>query len=158
MRRRLDPYGLVVKNGTWYLVAASGPGRPVPRTYRVSNVLDLQPTDEAFQRLPGFDLTQFWRNQLADFDSRRITGTARLRVAPQLVARLDDIGTVQLRAAVAAGRIDESGWTLAELPIESPAWAATQLVGYGSDIEVVTPVEVRAAMRELAASVLARHH
>src|SRR5262249_49393532 len=45
--RRLNPLGLVLKAGTWYLVADSG-GQM--RTYRVSNIVELTPTDERFTR------------------------------------------------------------------------------------------------------------
>src|ERR1019366_8951940 len=157
VRRRLDPYGLVVKNGTWYLVAAAGLARSRVRTYRVSNILDRKSTEETFERRPGFDLPQFWRRQLADFDRQRFTGTARIRLSPELVARLDDLGDAALRAAVASGALDAAGWTIAELPIESPAHAAGQLVRHGGDLEVLAPATVRAAMRDLARSVLARH-
>lgn len=155
VRRLLDPYALVVKNGIWYLVAAHG--RAAPRTYRVSNVLELQVTTDRFERRAGFDLARHWREHLDEFDRRRVTGTARIRVSPALVARLEDVGTATLRAAVAAGRSDGRGWTVADYPVESPAWTATQLVGYGGDLEVIEPEPVRAAVRELARAVLARH-
>lgn len=155
VRRQLDPYGLVVKNGAWYLVAAHR-ARTGLRTYRVSNILDLQTTDETFERRPGFDLPQFWRSHLADFDRSRITSTARLRLAPELVARLRDVGDAALRSAAEAGTVDDTGWTVVDYPLESPGWAATQLIRYGGDIEVLEPPEVRDALRRLAESVLDR--
>jgi predicted DNA-binding transcriptional regulator YafY len=111
VRRLLDPYGLVVKNGVWYLVAA-GPARSRLRTYRVSNVLDLQPTEETFERQPGFDLAQFWHRHLADFDRRRFAGTAQIRLSPTLVARLNDLGDAALQSAAASGQLDGAGWTV----------------------------------------------
>src|SRR5215471_6213284 len=39
--RTVEPLGLVVKAGEWYLVAAAGKDR-APRTYRLSNVLGLK--------------------------------------------------------------------------------------------------------------------
>lgn len=158
VRRFLDPYGLVVKNGTWYLVAAADPAQSVLRTYRVSNVLDLQPTEERFERRPGLDLAQFWHQHLADFDRRRFTDTALIRLSPALMARLDDLGDAALQAAAASGHVDNMGWTVTELPIESPSYAASQLIQYGGDIEVLAPVAMRAAMGDLARLVLERHH
>lgn len=156
VRRLLDPYGLVVKNGTWYLVAARE-GRDGWRTYRVSNILHLQPAGETFARRPGFDLPRFWRSSLAGFDRRRITGHARLRIAPGLVARLGDVADAALRTAVRGGTVDGRGWTVADYAIESPGWAAAQLIRYGGDIEILDPPEVRAALRRLAQAVLNRH-
>ena len=43
VNRRLEPYGLVLKAGRWYLVAAPG-----PRTYRVDKILDLAVLEESF--------------------------------------------------------------------------------------------------------------
>ena len=154
--RILEPYGLVVKNGVWYLVAAPAE-REGWRTYRVSNVLDLRILGETFAREPGFDLARFWADSLADFDRRRITGTARLRIAPGLVARLEDVADAALRTAASSGTVDGDGWTVTDYSIESPGWAATQLIRYGGDIEILGPPEVRAALRCLARAVLDRH-
>ena len=49
--RRLEPYGLVLKAGRWYVVA--GPG---PRTYRVDQILELAAPDEEFDPPDDFDL------------------------------------------------------------------------------------------------------
>jgi predicted DNA-binding transcriptional regulator YafY len=42
----------VLKGGAWYLVAQIG---EQPRTYRVSNILDLSVTEERFERPTDFD-------------------------------------------------------------------------------------------------------
>lgn len=62
-----------------------------------------------------------------------------------------------LRAAAEAGQVEDSGWTIADLPMESPGWAATRLIGYGGDIEIVEPDELRSAIRAVATAVLDRH-
>ena len=49
--RRLEPYGLVLKAGRWYVVA--GPG---PRTYRVDKILELTLGEGEFELPPDFDL------------------------------------------------------------------------------------------------------
>ena len=83
----------------------------------MSNILDLQPTDETFARPANFDLEAFWLEHLRDFHRRRITGTARLRLSPSLMARLGDVADTVLRAAARAGRLDDTGWTIVELPV-----------------------------------------
>jgi predicted DNA-binding transcriptional regulator YafY len=162
VRRTLDPHGLVVKNGVWYLVAAdrtrSVSDTPPPlRTYRVSNVLDLRVEDVTFDRVPSFDLAGFWQHQLADFDRRRITATAHLRVAPGLVEQLPDLSDSGLADALRHGSRDQQGWVLAELPIESAAKGAVQLIGYGGDVEVISPPELRTALIALADAVLKQY-
>lgn len=157
VHRLLDPYGLVVKNGTWYLVAAGGSRHAQPRTYRVSNILDLKPAGSTFARPAGFDLAAFWREHLADFDQRRLTGTATVRISPALTESLSDHADTALQAAAAAGHVDDAGWTVAELPIESPRRAATHLIRYGGDIQILSPPQARDEIRALAAAVLEQH-
>jgi predicted DNA-binding transcriptional regulator YafY len=157
VRRLLDPYGLVLKNGTWYLVAAGGRGRASARTYRVGNIRKLQVSDETSTRPPDFDLAAFWAKHLLDFERRRIAGTARLRISPTLATRLPDVGDAALRAAAQAGVVDDAGWTVLELPIETPQWAAAQLIRYGKDIEVLEPAELRRSLHSLAQSVVDRY-
>lgn len=161
VRRLLDPYGLVVKNGTWYLVAAdrtrTRAGFPRLRTYRVSNVLELTELDETFVPDPSFELAEYWREQLADFDQRRFTAAATIRVSHSLRARLDDFGDRALSAAVAAGTEDGDGWTVATLPIESSGNGAAHLIRYGADVEVLEPADLRAELLGLAEGVVRRY-
>ena len=53
VERLLDPLGLVLKAGTWYLVAAH---RQVPRTYRVSRIGQASVVDRPAWRPDDFDL------------------------------------------------------------------------------------------------------
>jgi predicted DNA-binding transcriptional regulator YafY/dihydrofolate reductase len=84
VRRLLDPLGLVVKNGLWYLVAADRTGKRAAagsfRVYRVSNILELEVLDAVFERPEPFDLADFWRDRLAEFDAARLSGQHAARV------------------------------------------------------------------------------
>jgi predicted DNA-binding transcriptional regulator YafY len=161
VRRLLEPHGLVVKNGTWYLAAAdrtrTRTRTPPLRTYRVSNILDLTPLDETFERSSSFDLAAFWREQLADFDRRRFVDVATLRLSPTLVARLPDLADRSLSDAMSSGTSDEQGWTVVRLPIESAGNAAAHLIRYGADVEVLAPAELRTELLTLAEAVVQRY-
>ncbi|MEU9487476.1 WYL domain-containing protein [Streptomyces decoyicus] len=80
VRRRLRPYGLVLKSGIWYLVAAA---ESRIATYRVTQVLDAVLSDERFDRPQDFGLDAYWSSYLDDFQTRRYTGTATIRLSPQ---------------------------------------------------------------------------
>ena len=60
--RRLEPYGLVLKAGRWYLVAG-----PRPRTYRVDQILALHERDEECAIPAGFSLAAYWQSYTAEF-------------------------------------------------------------------------------------------
>ena len=140
VERRLAPYGLVLKSGSWYVVADPGGG---PRTYRVSNILRLTPSTDTFERPAGFELATFWVEHLAEFDRRRFTGVAVLRLSPDLVRRLPDLSDSSLLRAAAGAVPGADGWTRVELDIEHVHQAAQQLLPYGAGLEVLSPASLR---------------
>lgn len=155
VERRLAPYGLVLKGGGWYLVAAYGEAEA--RVYRVANILQITPAEERFSRPVEFDLSAHWRRHLDEFESRRFTGSAVVRVSPALAGRLRDLSDPTLRTAVEAAPPGPDGWYVAELPTESEGQAARQLIRYGADLEVLAPPSLRAAVRDLAREVAAMY-
>lgn len=149
--RVLEPYGLVLKNGNWYVVAATAGGI---RTYRVSNILRLTPTGEGFERPEGFQLAGHWRDHLDQFEQRRFTGSALVRLSPGLVARLADVSFPVLVRAVAGVVPGPDGSITTEVPIESIGNAASQFIRYGTELEILEPPELRAELARVARTVL----
>ncbi|MCX4748002.1 YafY family transcriptional regulator [Kitasatospora sp. NBC_01287] len=153
VERRLEPYGLVLKAGRWYLVAAAGGG--TARTYRVDQIMELRPLDEQFEPPAGFDLAAHWRNRLADFHARLHTAEAVVRLSPRGAARVRELlGHAVDRAVVDGGVVDADGWTRAAVPIESLDHAHGEFLKLGIDVEVLEPLDLRARLaatvRELA--------
>ncbi|MER5945556.1 WYL domain-containing protein [Streptomyces sp. NPDC001904] len=138
VERTLEPYGLVLKAGRWYVVASAGSGPP--RTYRVDQILEVQVTDEEFMAPEGFDLAAYWRTYQDDFHHRLHSGDAVVRLAPGAADRLTGPAA---RAARATGRTESDGWTRAVLPIESIGHAHDDFLRLGSAIEVLEPVQLR---------------
>lgn len=150
VERVLEPYGLVLKSGTWYVV--SGAGAAGFRTYRVSNVLSLTPTEGVFERQAGFDLATHWQAHLDDFEARRFTDTAVVRISPALARRLSDLSATLLLKAIADTNAmpDDSGWLTVDVPIESIGNAAEQLIRYGAGLEVVSPMALRERLLDMS--------
>ncbi|MGP3912357.1 helix-turn-helix transcriptional regulator [Nonomuraea sp. 10N515B] len=142
VERRLDPYGLVVKAGRWYLVARAGED---VRTYRVSQILDLHPLEEGFTRPEGFDLAAYWQEYLAAFEAGLRWGEAVVRLSPRGLERLANLMTPGVVAAAreSAGPPDEEGWTRVTVPIESIEHALGEFLRLGVDAEVLAPGELR---------------
>ncbi|MEV4576734.1 YafY family protein [Nonomuraea jabiensis] len=156
VERRLDPYGLVVKAGRWYLVARAGED---VRTYRVSQILDLHPLPEGFTRPDGFDLAAYWQGYLAEFEARLRRGEAVLRLSPRGVERVPDLMTPGVVAAArqSAQPPDEEGWTRVTVPIESIEHALAEFLRLGTDVEVLAPAELRERMAATATELAARY-
>jgi predicted DNA-binding transcriptional regulator YafY len=146
VERLLEPHGLVLKNGSWYVVAATPRGL---RTYRVSNILELTPTEDTFERDPDFNLTRFWQNHLEGFDRIRYTDEAVVRVSARLAARMYDVSFPTLVKAVAAAEPEADGSVVVAIPIESVANAAASLSRFGAEVEVLAPAELRAELAGL---------
>lgn len=144
--RTVDPLGLVLKAGRWYLVAAN----KRISTYRVSQIRTLTVLDEDFARPAGFDLAAYWETYLADFDARRHVDKATVRISPELRERLTDTVEPSFHRAVeeSASPPDAQGWVTAEVPIEKPDHAHRLFLGFGADIEVLAPPSLRTRIKE----------
>lgn len=149
--RVIHPYGLVLKGGSWYLVAAPPDGDP--RTYRVSRILTVEAQAGHFRRPDGFELAAFWRDYAKEFRERMYTGEAVIKLAPgkdDLLAYT--MGTDVVSAALAAaGEPDPEGWRTLRVPVESVTHARWLLLRMGADVEVLQPPELRALMAETVA-------
>jgi predicted DNA-binding transcriptional regulator YafY len=136
--RRLEPYGLVLKAGRWYVVA--GPG---PRTYRVDQILEITVREEEFAAPEDFDLAAYWRSYQEDFHARLHRDEAVVRLAPG--SRL----TGAAAAALAETGVEEpDGRVRAVLPIESLDNAHRMFLAMGADVEVLDPPELRERLAE----------
>ncbi|MEV7203392.1 helix-turn-helix transcriptional regulator [Streptomyces griseoluteus] len=157
--RLLQPYGLVLKAGVWYVVGRvpDGPGGPW-RTFRVDRVTALSPTGgEPFVRDPGFDLTEYWRANAEAFARTLLRTAATLRLTGRGLARLpavaDPAGVAE--ALASASGPDADGRVTVELPVESEEVAFAQLSELGADMEVLAPAGLRERFRAHARALAA---
>ncbi|MEU9836323.1 WYL domain-containing protein [Streptosporangium sp. NPDC048047] len=153
VERRLAPYGLVLKAGRWYVVAAADPGAE-PRTYRVDQILELTVLEEECSPPEGFDLAAHWRRHQEDFHARLHRGEAVVRLSPRGAAGLDGAAA---RALAATGAAEPDGWIRATLPIESLDHAHRTFLALGADAEVLGPPELRARLAETSRALAARY-
>lgn len=146
--RVLEPLGLVLKGGIWYVVAQR---EAVVRTYRLSNILALILTEERFERPEDFDLPAHWEEATGQFEKDVYVGTAVVRASESGRKRLLEISQT-VRTAVEAAEIspDADGWAVLSIPIEEVGWAAREMTKIGCEIEVIEPPELRARMAETA--------
>jgi predicted DNA-binding transcriptional regulator YafY len=149
--RTLDPHGIVLKAGRWYLVARSD-GRF--RTYRVNQILGLTLLGERFDRDTEFELAGYWDSYLTEFRARLYQGEATVRLSRHGRERLyTQTSPVVIRAIEAsAGPPDEHGWVTAVVPTESLQHAQGEFLRLGTEVEVLAPAALRELMRDTAHS------
>jgi predicted DNA-binding transcriptional regulator YafY len=153
--RRLDPLGLVLKAGVWYVVALA---EGQPRTYRVSRVRRARTIDERVERPPGFDLAAFWAESSAAYEREAARVDVTVRADPE---RLDHLRTaVGSHAVAAAERIaaaDPDGWIRMRLRLDWPDEVPARLLAAGASIEVLDPPEIRDRLARIARRVADRY-
>ncbi|MFD8382771.1 helix-turn-helix transcriptional regulator [Streptomyces sp. NPDC059679] len=166
VERALEPYGLVLKAGVWYLAARVGGGDF--RVYRVDRFTAVSPTaaDEGrldrhgrFDRLADFDLPGFWEERAAQFVRSLLREKVVLRLTGEGARRLPFVtdrtaGQEAVAAAGAAGDPDGpdgQGRITVTLPVESLDVAYEQLLALGPEAEVLAPPELRRRFAAAAA-------
>jgi len=156
VRRRVEPLGLVMKAGVFYLVAQH---RGRPKSYRVSKIQRAQLRAEPFERPAEFELSVFWAESIRAFDAALLRYACRVRVSARGFASLPAvIPNEALRAQLAAARpANPDGTRLLDLRLESEAVAAGQLIALGDEVEVLAPRALRARLHALGVRMAARH-
>lgn len=147
VERLAEPLGLVLKGGAWYLAARVDRSL---RTYRISNIQGLAVLAETFERPRGFDLARWWADWARAFEARLLKDRAMVRLSAEGAWRLAQTNPAAARAVEAAHPDGVEGWATVEIPMESGAFAARQLLQLGDQVEVLAPPELRAAVAEEA--------
>lgn len=164
--RRLRPLGLVAKAGVWYLVAEPADGAAPSkgsgetrrdderrvRTYRTDRLTKVEPTEESFVPPPDFDLADYWRAHVEEIEALRSGVVATLRV-PAWVAPIlrGQFG----RYFSELGREQET--VIVEVRAHLLVGLAEQLAGWGSRIDVLSPVELRTELTRIGAELVANN-
>ncbi|MEO3890945.1 WYL domain-containing protein [Nonomuraea sp. B5E05] len=147
--RTLEPYGLVLKAGTWYLAARRADRFLIFRVHRFGEVTELA---EPFDRDPGFDLAAFWAGRSAEFSRSLLRDTITLR--------LTERGVRMLRHVADPAAVDDALASLqpdgtVRLAVESAQVAYSQVLRFGPEAEVLDPPELRAMLADAAARMAA---
>ena len=146
--RVVEPLGLVLKGGIWYLVAQRENGM---RTYRMSQIQALTTTDEGFARPADFDLPKHWQESTASFEREVYVDVAQVRATRVGVSRLKDISQ-RVKDAIDAQPLefDADGYVQLDVPVEEERWASRELTRVGAEVEVLAPETLRTRMIEIA--------
>jgi predicted DNA-binding transcriptional regulator YafY len=147
----VDPYGLVSKAGVWYLVADH---RSRPRLFRVSRVVSSAVAQTPARRREGVDLAAAWEVLRVQVEERPAPVQVLARVRRAQLDMFCRICAAHLAGPVATP--DDPEWAVVPLRFAAVP-AARILLGFGADVEVVSPAGVRADLAATATSVVARY-
>ena len=149
--RTLAPYSLVYKADRWYLVATQG-NIEAMRTYRVSRLTEIRLQTRSFERDPDFDIINYWEKSSAQFLQGLPSYPVTLRVKANTLIYFQHMQS---------GRYDvleqaDEWWTIT-VHFTVFEEARTSVLGLGTDVEVIQPIELQDAVIEQAQAILAKY-
>lgn len=144
----VNPLGLVVKAGIWYLIGAT---HETIRPFRIARIQHMDVLQETFNRPEGFHLAQYWTEWCTRFlPSYSVT----LRISPVAVPRLLQLFGEAQSSRLLLSEPDTSGWRTVSLVFETMETARAALLSFGPTAEVEEPQELRTSVMEWAAGLL----
>jgi predicted DNA-binding transcriptional regulator YafY len=148
-QRVVQPLGLVLKSGAWYLV---GRVDGDARTYRISRILELVVLDQRFERPKAFDLAGYWQASTKRLEADLHQNMAKIRLSPWGAKMLEALTSPYVRAATRISpQVDADGWHTAVMPVGSIRQACVDLLRFGAEAEVLDPPELRAKIAAVLA-------
>ncbi len=152
IERIVDPLGLVAKAGIWYMVAVSHEDL---RVFRVSRVRNVVLTDEQCHRPEGFHLERYWAEWSHNFLTSLSKYPIKIRVSPLFLSILPQVLGEEMHSRIEeAGPPDAEGWLTLSLMFETLEHARSVMLGFGTMVEVMEPLELRTNIIQLATGIL----
>jgi predicted DNA-binding transcriptional regulator YafY len=148
--RLVDPWGLVDKDETWYLIAGTEQGQ---RTFRVDRILEAEPTGQPAERPDDFTLGSAWEQVVGEVEQRRSHTWATVLIDARFVPILrDHFG----RHCHTDGQLAD-GRARVRIAAPTPLDIARNLAGWGAMIEVIEPRTVQAELARIGAELAAQY-
>lgn len=147
--RVVDPWGLVDKDGIWYLVAGTPDGQ---RTFRLDRILGVSLTGKPAARPENFVLEAAWDSIVERVEQRRSETTAVLLVPARV---LDIFKNQHGRHCTVKETVGEE--VRVELTAPRPLDIARNIAGWGGTITVESPPEVQEDLARIGEELVSRY-
>ncbi|QTJ67221.1 YafY family transcriptional regulator [Rhodococcus sp. ZPP] len=148
--RLVDPWGLVDKDDTWYLLAGTDKGQ---RTFRVDRIVASEPTDHPAERPDGFALATAWERIVGQMEEKRSRTWATVLIEARFVPILrDHFG----RHCHTDAELDD-GRVRVRLAAPTPLDIARNLAGWGAMVEVLDPSSVQSELARIGGELVGRY-
>jgi predicted DNA-binding transcriptional regulator YafY len=148
--RVIDPLGVVQKDRVWYLVGGMEDG---VRPFRVDRVRSVVRIDQPAVRPAGFDLTREWESMVVAIEERRRQVIAEVAVGRVLLQHLRD----QFGDDLSDPRPLPDGRIQVQIAGGTAELLAEKFAGWGGDVEVVGPEDVRSRLARIGSELVARY-
>lgn len=150
VERLVEPWGLVNKSHVWYLLGRTDDGR---RTYRVDRIVEAIVTDEPTARPPDFDLADAWEQTVHEVDQQRHNASATIVTGPMVMSFLRE----RFGERAVTTEPHDGHRFRARVAAPTAELLARGLAGWGDQIDVLEPDEVRAELSRIGAELVQRN-
>ncbi|UCH60507.1 MAG: YafY family transcriptional regulator [Anaerolineales bacterium] len=150
----VQPYGLVAKESSWYLVCKC---RALMRVIRVVDILEVFQLAKGFIRKNDFDLERFWAAWCQEYAADHPRYLVKALVSPSIHPALQRYFQEHHSEQITINTSSENGWYVVELPFSTLEEARQRILGYGGSIEVIEPVALRYSVADYAQQILKRY-
>jgi predicted DNA-binding transcriptional regulator YafY len=151
--RTVDPFGLVVKQAMWYLVARAPAGM---RTYRISRMQNAVVLAVTFERPANFDLAAHWKTATAQLQQKREQLRVTLALAPDAAVSLRRWCRVSPAPEIQCAEPVPDKWTIHHVSFENSEEARFVVMGFGARAQVLAPATLRDQVMEQMQAAAAR--
>ena len=150
-RRMVDPWGLIDKGDTWYLLAGTEIGQ---RTFRVDRIIEATVTElVAAARPSDVKLSRAWDHIVEEMEQHRSLVSATVLIDTHLLPIL------RTQFGRHCEALDSHSHGRARVRVKAPTALsiAEQLAGWGATVEVLEPDTVKTELARLGAELVRRY-
>ena len=140
--RVIDPYAFKLWFGIWYLVGYCHLRGEV-RTFRVDRIREVGMLDKKFIVADGFDLDKFFEGSWGIVKGKKCR--VKLKFSSEIA---DFVGEINWHPSQKLAK-NVDGTLLAEFEVMGLNEIKIWILGFGKDVEVLEPAELRENMREI---------
>ncbi|OWR28738.1 transcriptional regulator [Saccharibacillus sp. O23] len=148
--RSVEPLGLVVKQGVWYLAAQDG---ETVKTFRVSKMEAARASDDFFRYPESFELSAYWAEFVRTFPAHLPRYETELTANEEALRALREERFAHIRRCE---RISDGEYAV-RADLETPEFAQRFVLGLGTSVRVLEPAELASAVAEQASRVTERY-
>jgi predicted DNA-binding transcriptional regulator YafY len=149
--RVIEPLGLVLKAGIWYVLARK---RNRYSIYRIDGIHTIRILEKRKVQRHNFNLARVWQQEVTRFEASLRRDRATIRIHESALSRLGRLGA-DAAEVIRTATPDARGWRTATIWIENVQHAAGLLLGFASDVEVLSPAALRRELVTRAARIAA---
>ncbi|UOQ44723.1 YafY family transcriptional regulator [Halobacillus salinarum] len=146
----VKPLGLVAKSSTWYVVALKTDDEF--RSYKLNRIIECELLEESFTRPRDFNLAEHWERSKQQFVQNLPEFRVQVNVSPSAHQRMKFTG--RFVQTVHEGKVTDKGWVEQELTFQTEEEAVNFIVGFGSQVKILSPLNLIEKVTERAEEII----